>query len=471
MSDAMPPPADAGEGRRAPRVRGRAVAVVLLALAVIASGVALDRVGARPASSAPAGPFSGAWFCPHGGGPGWHGWVSITNPGGAPASVRVTSFGSQGPGTPRTFTVAPGAQLYRPVDASDRGSTTEVEYFGAWVGAGSVVESPGSAVAAARCVDAPHPTWLMPDESTGKGETAYLVVMNPFGVPAEFSVTLRTERRSIHPGSLTPEVLGPGRSEAIEIDRYVLEGPGERTVTAQVVSQLGRVVAGSLVVSSGAARAAAGLPAPASRWYIPAGGYGSPAGLVVVNPGSQPAVLSGTTVAQGDLATLGPSAGTTLTGNRAVTIPAVGTLGGGIILKARGHATVGAAFQVTGPAGDAAAITGASDTAMSWLVPPSVPDSGGSSTIVLLNPGSKAARVRIRLLGESGEVLSSFGVIDVPAGREALVPVSVAGTVPVAAVATAAGGGIVAGGFATSGAGAGYAATVGLPIPAPRPAP
>src|SRR5439155_11041577 len=108
-------------------MRGRAVAVLALCAAVVASGFALDRVGTRPAGAAPPGPYSGAWFCPHGGGPSWHGWLAVTNPGLTPARVRVTSYGAGGRAGSQTFVVGPSSQAYRPIDASEPGATTQVE--------------------------------------------------------------------------------------------------------------------------------------------------------------------------------------------------------------------------------------------------------------------------------------------------------------------------------------------------------
>ena len=100
-----------------------------------------------------------------------------------------------------------------------------MEFFGGWVAANAVVQQKGGGLAAERCVSAPQPTWLVPDASTGSGEDAYLVVMNPFDVNAEFNVVFRTENRAIRPGPLSPGVLKPGRSLAIHVNSFVLAGP------------------------------------------------------------------------------------------------------------------------------------------------------------------------------------------------------------------------------------------------------
>src|SRR5207249_11232070 len=63
------------------------------------------------------------------------------------------------------------------------------------------------------------------------------------------------------------------------------------TVSVQVVPHIGRVIAGSVVVSDQGVREEAGLPAAEMRWVLPAAGYGGPADLVVLGPGTrQPAI-------------------------------------------------------------------------------------------------------------------------------------------------------------------------------------
>jgi hypothetical protein len=453
-----------------PRIRGRAVAVLVLSAAVVASGVALDRLGPRPAGAAPPGPYSGAWFCPHGGGPAWQGWLAVTNPGPSPARVRVTSFGAGSQTGSQTFVVGPSSQAYRPIDASEPGAATEVEYFGAWVSAATVVQTKGSRPfdTAGRCVGGPHSTWLMPDESTGEGETAYIVVLNPFDTSAEFRVVLRTEQRTIRPGSLTPEVLRPGRSEAIKVNQFVLEGPGERTVTAQVITQVGRVVAGSLVSSSTGLRSEAGLTVASGRWIVPAGGYGASSDVLLLNPGSGPAALSLIEQGEAGTAVVGGLGRQTLAPGRAATIQAPGTLGGGMLISSTNGGEVAAAMRVSGPNGDDATITGATAPARAWVVPPTAPASGGSALLVLHNPGARTVQVQIRLLGPQGEIPSSLGPVSVAPGRQMIVQEFVSGGAPVSAVVTATGQGIVAGGASTSLSGRGFAATVGVPIPRRR---
>src|SRR5205823_4648925 len=150
------------------------------------------------------------------------------------------------------------------------------EYFGGWVAAGAVLRSGGNApdVAAERCVDGVNRAWLLPDETATADQRASLIVMNPYPTPAEFDVVIRTgEPRTVRPGELTPAVLAPHTAVSIDVNRWALQRPNEETVGVQVSSVVGRVIAGSVVVSAKGVRAEAGIAAAAERSVIPAAGY------------------------------------------------------------------------------------------------------------------------------------------------------------------------------------------------------
>src|SRR5205823_12270662 len=84
-------------------------------------GVYLQQVvGVNAAPTEPLGAAtSGAWLCPHGGGPqGWQAWLYVTNPGSRPVQVRVQSFGSGPPPDPQALTIAPRARVQVEVPAT-----------------------------------------------------------------------------------------------------------------------------------------------------------------------------------------------------------------------------------------------------------------------------------------------------------------------------------------------------------------
>jgi hypothetical protein len=200
---------------------------------VVVAGALLQRaVGVRAAPPATLeSTRSGAWFCPHGGSTEWKGWVWLTNPGSVPVRVRLTTFGGNGVLERSSFEVPPGQETQRAVRADELGAATEVEYFGGWVGAATVVQTDAQppSTSAERCEPQPSSRWFIADANTARGDTASVVLMNPFAQPAVFDVVIRTDKRPpVRPGSLSPLVLPARTSTAIQLGEFVLQAPAER---------------------------------------------------------------------------------------------------------------------------------------------------------------------------------------------------------------------------------------------------
>jgi hypothetical protein len=445
---------------------GRRLFVVTLVVALVAvSGWQLTRVGVRASEAAVTGPPTGGWFCPHGGGKGWQAWIVVANPGPEPSTVRVTSFDSSGGSRGSTFTVDAAHQVFRPVPATSTEASTEVEFFGGWVAATAVVETKAGGAAAERCVDAPEPTWLVPDAATGQDETAFLVVMNPFDVNAEFDVVLRTEDRTIHPGPLTPAVLRPGRSTAIHVNAFALAGPRERTVTAEVRPIMGRVVAGGLGLQGDAVRAEAGQPAPGRRLYLPATGYSGTGRLYVANVGPRDAVPSVIQMGPGGQRSVSGTVAGPIPAGRAVTFQQDGFDDASDVVSAKGRARLAAALRVESAGSDQATVGAVLAPAAEWVVPAAVPASGGTQELALLNPGHATVTVTIELFGEAGAA-GGETTVSVPAGRTVTVEMTGAfSSGPVSADVLATGGTIVVGTASFTPDGNGFAATTGVPRP------
>lgn len=465
-AERLEPAHGAGAG---PGTGVRLMAVAGLSALVLLSGALLTRAGTSPPPPAPSGDAvaTGAWFCPHGGGSGWTGWIAIANPGTSPVRVRVTTFGHSGVTAIRTFSVGASREVYRAVPAGDPASSTEVEYFGGWVAAGAVIRSSGASpdIAAERCVAGLGGSWSMPDATTAAGEQASIVVVNPYASPAEFDVVIRTNGpRTIRPGALTPVVLKPHTATAVAVAPWALEGPKEDTVTVQIVPQVGSVVAGSVVVSPDGVRAEAGIPVASTRWIVPASGYATPARLEVLNPGTARAVL--TVVAEGpDGANTIPAAtGVPIAAGSARTFDVGAVPDAGMIVTS-GRTPVVVALRVAGPNGGLGVLTGWTGTARRWMVPPALPSTGGTARLVLQNPGPEAASVRIAWIGPSGIVRSKTVTVRVPPGRTIAVIAPPQDTVPLFALVTATHGSIVAGETGQALASAGFAATSGIPVP------
>jgi hypothetical protein len=448
------------------------VAVALLVALVVTSGVLLDRsVGVRAAPDGPvptgSGAVNGAMFCPHGGVPGGRGWVAITNPGTAAVTVRVSTFDAKGTVAPAaTFVVPPGLQVERPVRADDPANATEVEYFGGWVGVSAIVQAKAAhpAIAAERCVRAAHPSWYLPDGSTAQGDTSYLVVMNPFGQDATFDVALRTDQRTVRPGVLSPFVLRGGTSAALKLNDFVLQNPAERAVSAQVTTHLGRVVVGAVVSSATDLREEAGISSLTSLAVIPATGYVGSSQLDVLNPGT----------GRTDISVVGQS-GTKqnlLSGNQGVSVNPLAfrtfavTLAStvGTVVQSTNGAGLAVGRRVNGPHGDSAMIEAAAAPLRQWLVMPTSPPAGGTSYLVLQNPGRQDTQATVRLIGAKGDVGTPF-TVEVPSGTMVeLGLLDRVGRNPVSALISTQRATLVASGASVSTDGAGFAATLGLPL-------
>jgi hypothetical protein len=344
-------------------------------------------------------------------------------------------------------------------------ASTQVEFFGGWVAATAVVQAKSGSIAAERCVDAPQPTWLIPDASTGPDETAFLVVMNPFDVNAEFDVVFRTENRTIRPGPLSPDVLRPGRSTAIRVNTFALAGPNERTVTAEVRPIIGRVVAGGVGLQGDALRAEAGQPRAARRLFLPASGYAGIGRVYVANVGPADAVPAVLQLGPGGTRSVAGTTTGPIPPGRAATFEQSGFDDASDVVAARGGALLAAALRLESGGTDQATMGSVIAPALEWVVPAAVPATGGTQELAVLNPGRTTVQVTVQLFGEAGPA-SGETVVTVPAGRT--VTVEMTGTFssePLSADVIAKGGAIVVGTVSSTPDGNGFGATTGVPRP------
>ena len=455
---------------RPPRFRGRLVVVGLVVAVVLATGFALQRVGPRPAP--PTGAESGrtgAWFCPHGGSQGWKAWIVLTNAGDRAVQVRLTTFGPKGVVARSTSVLDSTRQVHQAVPADTPEAATEVEYFGGWIAASSFVQSASTTArgAAERCLPASHRQWFVPDVTTGRGETSYLVLMNPFGQDASFDVVIRTDgRSSVHPGPLSPFVIRAGTSAAIRLNDFVLLGPDEHAEGVEVDVLRGRVVAGGLTIAADGVRAEAASSSAAVRWVLPAAGYVSPSMLMLLNPGDRTAQLN--VVAQGDSfqRLLSGLDGIQLEPDSAKVFDLGNLPEAGIVVQSTNGVPFVASRRVGGARGDSAGVSGSPLPSAAWIVLPPTPPGGGRVTLMLQNPGQAAASVTLTLIGRRGVIPApAIGQVQVPGSRMVVVDLSTAiGRRPVSVVIQANGGTVVAGSASYSLGGDAYASTIGISL-------
>jgi len=450
-------------------MRPRVVGVVLMAAAVIATGVFLDRaVGARTTGSGSvAAQSTGAWFCPHGGSPGWHGWVVVTNPGSSTVRVRLTQIALGHVRSVGTFTVGPLRQTYREVSAEDPSDVATVEYFGGWVGAAAIVRSDSPAgLAAERCEPSPRHAWFLLDQTTGADDSSFVVVMNPFAADAAFDVVMRTEQRKIAPGALSPLVLKARSSVAIPVNEYALESPGEQTVTVEVTQRIGRVVAGGFVRSAGGIRAETGSAQPAQSTLLPAASFAGQPDVILYNPQTDPADVSVLSSGRTGQRVVSGATSVSLGPDQVKTLAFADFPGTGAVVRSDNKQPVVAAMRVTGQQGDPATVVGLTDAAKSWLVMPSTPPAGGRAFLVIQNPGRTGLKVSVSLIGPDGTIVSSrFSAVLVPPGKTTSLGLAgLAKGGPLSAVVRGQGGTFVAAMASYGRGGVGYAVTLGLPM-------
>lgn len=408
------------------RGRGQGLLAIVVLVVVVGGGIALERgVGVRATEETPAGTSSsGAWFCPHGGGPKeWKATLFLANPGDVPVAVRVTSISAKKPGNPKAVIVAPEATVSVRVPAAGREASTYVEYFEGWIAASWVTQGGRGevGVGAEPCAPATSPTWFAPDGTTEQGEDAYLVVMNPFAVDAVFDVVLLTPKRApIRNSALTDHVLRPGRSEAFRLNAFA---EGEPAVGAEVDVSLGRVAVSSMgITRDGGIRSVIGSVRTAPQVSLPLGGGAGQSTLALMVPGDAQVDFGATLLSGGAPV---PAGGLTeASQNPASAKPYPVTFSGpsSVDVVARGDGGFAAGLRSVGVGNDAGATGGAPAPASDWVVLPAIAGEPARPRIVLVNPGNTSVTVTLHALVSEGDTTTADTTVTIPAGSVAQVP-------------------------------------------------
>ena len=400
------------------------IALIVTAAVVVAAAYVQREVEARPLEEGPAGAApSGAWFCPHGGGPeDWEVVLELANPGGEPVPVRIRDLGARKSTTPKDYTVEPGTTLQVPVSAEGRERASTVEYFGGWVAAGLVSHAGGGegGVAAEPCVPEASHRWLLPDGATQENDDDYVVVMNPFATDAVFSLTLLTEHREpIRTEDWTNVTLKPFHSAAFRLSTKAL---GETTVSTIVDVSVGRVAAATLGVSeAGGIRSAVGLLGAQPVAILPGGFDQGRTDLVVMNGGPDRTGLSGELSDPEGSQPVAAFAESSPAGGSARTITLTTGSPSSVSFAADGE-DVAVVRRTYGIASDQGATAGAPRASSAWIVLPAVYGSPAHPGLVLTNPGDATATVTLSVL-PGGEAPGPGPVtVEVPAGRTVQAP-------------------------------------------------
>lgn len=448
------------------------IALVATAAVIVAAAYVQREVGARGLEEGPGGVApSGAWFCPHGGGPeGWETLLELANPGDQPVPVRVRGLGAAKAGAPKDYTVEPGTTLQVPVAAEGRERASMVEYFGGWVAVGWVSHAGGGegGVAAEPCVPEAGRRWFLPDGQTEENDDDYVVVMNPFAADAVFSLTLLTERREpVRTEDWTNVTLKPFHSTAFRLNAKAL---GETTVSTIVDVSVGRVAAATLGVSKvGGVRSAVGLLGAPPVSILPGGFDQERTDLVVMNGGLERAGLSGELSDQNGSQPVAAFAESSPAGESARTITLTTGSPSSVRFAADGE-EVAVVRRTYGVASDQAATAGAPVATSAWVVLPAVFGSPAHPGLVLANPGDAPATVTLSVLPGGEAAGPSPVTVEIPAGLTVQAPKRFVEAAPRSAVLAVATSGMFVPAASSYSRGregiAAFAVAVGVTIPA-----
>jgi Family of unknown function (DUF5719) len=451
------------------RWQGFLTVALIGSIALIAAG--FERLGPRaPVQASPGGASSGAWFCPHGGGPDWGSQLFLANPGDADVVARVTSTGPKGSRPSENVSVPAGGQVRLDQRAEERGAASFVEYFGGWIAAGWIARGGAGelGIGAEPCAPAAGRTWFSSGVSTSQDEQGYLVVMNPFVADAVFDVALffAPPRSPVRDSRLTDVTLGPRRSIAIKLNTFA---EGEAAMGVEIRASSGRVAATTTVVSqSGGITSVLANGSPLRGAFLP----------TVRGAGQSVLALSVPSGFGSDVGAL------LLTNDQPVPVPNVGARSlqpaSAAIFPARttGPSSVDVAVQegdpvvsslrTEGSGNDDGATAGAVEPAPSWVVTPTVAGDPSVPGLVVVNPGDAVVDVTFRLLPED-EGAADEVTITIPAASVALAPAAFLQAAPDASVlVTSEGGSVVALGASTSLGTQGrsvFGLAVGVPMP------
>lgn len=443
--------------------RMRLPGALLLALAVVAGGLALERgLGARTLSPGEVpSEVSGAWFCPHGGSGRWRVWLVVANPATEPARIRILTYGSGRP-VGQAATIEGGTQSYLEVDAADPAAASAVEYFGGPVAAGMVIarttgrgEPLGRA--AEPCLAESGTRWLLPEGTTLRGYDEKVVVMNPFAQEAVVSLWLTDERETIKPGDLQGIVLPSRRSIAFDLGAFAL---GKETLATTVDVGLGKVAAASVGLSERGIRASVGVSGPAATWILPGALDEEPSALTVAGTSRAEAPFRARIAGpQGQVEVISEAA---VPSGKAAT-HSVPAQGGSVVAYADGSEPFVAGRRLV-TEGDLASVSGVAQGASSWLALPTTTPSGGASALIVHNAGDAVADVRISLLTDTGpaEVPEIARVTMRPGGYRIVDLEPFVGSEPVSVVVRAETGSVVVG--QASRADRGFAVALGVSL-------
>jgi hypothetical protein len=279
----------------------------------------------------------------------------------------------------------------------------------------------------APCASFASDRWYLAEGSTARDDTMLLALYNPFPEDAIVDLAFSTDQGRAVPSDFTGLVIKGGHLRVVNVGDHVRR---RDSVAATAVARSGRIVVDRLQFRNGATKGislALAAPSPGEVWYFPEGfvADGVAERYHLYNPSAREAEVTIDLVLESGSAepfelTVPARERVTVIANDEERIPRgvahaaiVRSLNGVDVVAERSVAAAAPSTR-TGTADT----PGARVTARRWALASGSANDTTDEWVMLLNPGTTAAKVDIRGLA-SGQFLPFDGLraIDLPAGR------------------------------------------------------
>lgn len=415
-----------------------ALVVVLVALGVadrdrpaaqrLSSGA---RSRALMPSAAPPGALSSTLHCvgavpPPGGGSAA---VIVANASDRAVKGTLRPVSDAGAAAPIPLEVPLLGSVHVPLDAAAPGRplAAVVEVDGGEVAAELVVYTPGD-IDTVTCASAPSSLWYFPAGSTAKDATLALSLFNPFPDDAIADLAFSTDQGRAVPADFQGIVVPGGRLVVVDVGSHVRR---REAVATEVVVRSGRLVAAQTQHRTAPGRAGVsamlGAPSTGTAWYFPDGlvADGLAERFAIANPNETEArVLVETALAEGVAEpverTIPPRDRIDVILDESTGVPR--GVAHAVTVRSLNDAEVVVSREVEAappsPRGGRAVTLGARRAAPVWLFPAGAATPALDEWVILLNPGTRTARVSLgALAGGQLVAVDGLGAVEVAPGR------------------------------------------------------
>lgn len=330
------------------------------------------------------------------------------------------------PGEPAVIRIQP--QQTESSELADRnllmqrveGPAIEAVGYGALLHATALIsmDRPVSGAGAARCPRVVSERWYFPSGSVALGYDQRMLIRNPFPDEAVVRMTFYTPTGPVTKANLQGIAVPAGESIFVKLNDFIL---GQKVLGTSVETERGRIVAWSSMFAEPENRPrgvyySLGATSPSLEWYFPEGavGNGLEEVITLLNPHDREAIVT-VSLATATRRLQPPKlleVRVPPESIETVSLPATlsardQSLGsvGAMVRSTNGVGVVAdrTIWYAAGRTGVASSI-GAREAATEWLVPPAAVSSTDDS-LVVLNPGSAKAQVKVELWRQDGAPL------------------------------------------------------------------